>query len=507
MNLDEDLHDRFSNINPEVANLGSGATAARNSSARRTAAGRAIAAGFVVVAFVACYSAFSNLTNDASELQTTDPSPDETQDSVPPTEDDSPTSSVPSPEDTSPPLSGTSTAVPTTEDPEAVVVHEDVGPSEIEFDATVSNIVGVDENDTLNARSGSGTDFDVLFEFPPDATGVVHTGAVETSSDGATWVEVFAPASGAQNDSGWVNAAFLTETSVTDAQPCLFNGPQDHYIGIDWTNTAGRADSDAAVITNIETYRFGGCIRTVFEFSNGWSYQDGGAQRVATLPTDIVVTRHSDAEHNFGALIDIDFGASINGAEVVSARFIEPMGVDHSTFAAMAGPDRRIEGTIYGPTSVVSVRFDNAKGRVIVDVADIDVPLDADPELLSWVGANVQPIINEEHFVLTGVSSSGDRARWSFAGLARPFEATLGVDIIDTEGAPIDVTWTNGVNSVGASNGVNTSTWTEALGQFEFSVTLPSNVDPADIIVRFDPGGAGEGPPLVELALADFVGS
>jgi len=360
-------------------------------------------------------------------------------------------------------------------------------------------VTNVAANDTLNARSGPSTDFDIVFEFGPDATGVVRTGNDATSTDGGEWFEVFAPTSGTGTETGWVNSAFLIESPVSDARPCLFNGPQDHYIGIDWTNPEGAADSDAAVISNIETYRFGGCLRTVIEFSDGWSYEDGGANRVTSLPNDIVITRDTPPT--------IDFGSSITGAEVADARLAEPGEFAQSTFVSM-GVDRQLDGVIYGPSTTMTATFDNTDGTLIVDVVDIRLPADADPSAIDKVGPAVGPLIDEEGLILTKVSNTAEQRSWALTGLARPFEANLGVRVTSTSGSPIDVDWIGGVvDGQRSDNGVITTTWTEAWGQYDFTILLPDGVDPSDILVEFDPsGGAADDPETIVVSLADFAG-
>jgi hypothetical protein len=370
----------------------------------------------------------------------------------------------------------------------------------IEPVSLVWEVTNVAANDTLNARSGPSTDFDIVFEFGPEATGVVRTGNDATAPDGGEWFEVFAPTSGTGNDTGWVNSTFLTETPVADARPCLFNGPQDHYIGIDWTNPDGSPDSDAAVISNIETYRFGGCIRTVIEFSDGWSYEDGGANRVTTLPHDIWVFRE-------GGVI-IDLGRSIQGAEVAEARFSESNGVHQSTFMVKdAGPDHLL-GYLFAPTTTTTAIFDNTNGAVVIDIADIRLTPEADPTAVERVGAAVEPIVDSNGLVLTRATSNEVGNLWSFNGFARPFEATLLVGVRTSTGEEIDVEWFGGVvEGKRSENGVMTSAWAEAWGQFDFAISLPDGVDPADVVVVFDPsGGAVDDPETIDLPLGNYLG-
>ncbi|MDW3176052.1 MAG: hypothetical protein R8J94_01560 [Acidimicrobiia bacterium] len=373
------------------------------------------------------------------------------------------------------------------------------GKSTDEPSSLVWAVNNVQADDTLNARSGPGVEFDVVFEFGPNATGVVRSGNDATSTDGATWFEVFSPTSGVENDVGWVNSAFLIEASVSDTRPCLFDGPQDHYIGIDWTNPEGSASSEAAVISNIDTYRFGGCLRTVIEFSDAWSYEDGGAQRVTTLPDDIVVTRDNPPT--------IDFGSSITGAEVADARFSERPGVAQSTFVSM-GADRQLDGVIYyGPTTTMWATFDNSNGTLIIDVADIRLPTNADATLFDRVGPAVGPLVDDNGLVLSSVARSADGDQWTVTGLARPFEANLALGVRHTDGTPIAVDWLNAVvDGQRPDNGVMTTTWTEAWGQFEFTIIVPDDVEPGDVVIVFDPsGGAADDPETIDLPLADFL--
>ena len=383
---------------------------------------------------------------------------------------------------------------------EVIAGHVTVPDSTTEPGELVWRVVNVESNDTLHARSGPSTDFDIVFDFGPDATGVVPTGNDATSADGGEWVEVFAPTSGTEHDVGWVNSAFLVETPVADTRPCLFNGPQDHYIGFEWTNPDGSPDSEAAVISNIETYRFGGCIRTVLEFSDGWSYEDGGANRVTTLPHDIRVLRQGQ--------VIVDLGRLISGAEVAEARLSESNGVDQSIFMVKdAGPDH-VVGHLFSPTTTTTATFDNTNGTVIIDIADIRLTPDADPAAIEQVGAAVEPIVDSNGLVLTRVKSSDVGNRWSFSGFARPFEATLSVAVRTSTGEAIDVEWFGAVvEGRRSENGVMTTTWTEAWGQFDFAISLPDGVKPADVVIVFDPsGGAADDPQTVDLSLADYLG-
>lgn len=71
-------------------------------------------------------------------------------------------------------------------------------------------VVGVEADDTLNIRSGPGTEFDVVAELDPAATGVVATGHNRSLEGSGFWAEVTA-----QGRTGWANTAYLAHLGDT----------------------------------------------------------------------------------------------------------------------------------------------------------------------------------------------------------------------------------------------------------------------------------------------------
>jgi uncharacterized protein YraI len=67
-------------------------------------------------------------------------------------------------------------------------------------------VVGVAAGDTLNVRSGPGSDLDVVTELAPLAAGFAATGRNRVLDDDSVWAEV--EADGA---TGWVNAAYVAQ--------------------------------------------------------------------------------------------------------------------------------------------------------------------------------------------------------------------------------------------------------------------------------------------------------
>jgi hypothetical protein len=73
-------------------------------------------------------------------------------------------------------------------------------------------VIGVAAGDTLNVRSGPGTDFDVVTELNPLSQEPTATGQNRTLDDDSLWVEVTV-----DDATGWVNGAFVAQPgSVVD---------------------------------------------------------------------------------------------------------------------------------------------------------------------------------------------------------------------------------------------------------------------------------------------------
>lgn len=495
MSFDDDMKNRFQNQTPTVSNLDKGAAAAASSAARRTVAARGIAA-IAFFAFIGLGALALTSGGETNSLDVAGNQDESANDEAPVEDGQDDGESVGVPEETS----GESEEL--AEDDEAIAEQPEE-PAEVNDEATnepepideaeepiedsdvvltvgdemVFRVIDVASDDTLNARAGAGTDNDVTFEFAPDATGVVRTESAPELVGTAEWVEVYGPISGTR---GWVNHAFLEPIDVLDGRPCVFDDGQASANA--YTNTDGGADSTAAVSTAMDTFRFGSCIRTVIEFSDGFS----PSNPVTVLPNDITISSGA-----FDGLSIIDLGPSIIAAEAADERFIED-GISQSIYIHRV-EGGNLTGLIYGPSSNIEVAFDNSNGRIIIDVADIGA------------ATGVQPLLEESGVVVTDVFSGPDGV--TISGLARPFEATLGVEVL-YDGNPIDVDWTSGaVNSGTASNnGVMTTDWSSAWGAFDFTIDVFPSVNPFELVVRVDPsGGAADDPVVVDIVLEDLL--
>ncbi len=348
-------------------------------------------------------------------------------------------------------------------------------------DDQVFRVINVDSDDTLNARTAAGTDFEVSFEFTHDASGVIRTDAASEFVGTNEWVEVFGPVAGS---SGWVNTTFLEPMTVIDSSPCTFNGGGGTTT-TSWTNTAGSASSDGVVVTDLDTFRFGSCIRTVVQVSTNFPWSQEPAIAATALPNDITVTGDT-----IDGISTIDFGQSIDAATDADARLVESDAAQSMfIYRSQAG---NLAANIYGPSSILDVSFDNTNGTITIDVADTRPAT-----------GGVDPLLDAGTVVISSVEGSADHSA-TIAGFARPFEANLGVEVL-VDGVPINVGWARDDGQTSWSNGISTSDWTSAWGVFDFTIEPDEGIELRDVVIRLDPEGASDTPTLIYLDLGDFL--
>jgi len=317
----------------------------------------------------------------------------------------------------------------------------------------VANVVNVASDDTLNARSGPGTEFPIAFEFAADANGIVTFGVPSTSADSATWVEVYNPIAGLATTSAWVNASFLESVIVPDDGPCLFNGPQDHYIGSDWRSSdTASEESDAVVVDQITTYRFGACLRTVIELGSEFAPVADKTPAIG-LPDDIVVTR--------GSPTVIDFGSSIVAAQIDASESRLDLGDGRtlSVFMISQG-DGTMRAELYGPSDLVDSSMCGL------------TPPNRRSSSTSRTWEPTEPMSVEQHrSLMTRASSSPTQSPTATASQSPvspgPSRQTLDFSLRNADG-PIEAMFFDTIAPDGevlSSGAVMTTGWTEAWGR------------------------------------------
>jgi hypothetical protein len=151
----------------------------------------------------------STITAPPDDASTTAP-PDDPSTTAPPDESsttgpgDESTTTAPT-SDTSEADGGTSTTAPPDEE-DLPGERTDIYP----YEGAALAVVGVGADDTLNVRTGPGTDYDVVVELAPLADGFAATGHNRAVADGTLWAEVLA-----DGRTGWVSTAFIAQPGQT----------------------------------------------------------------------------------------------------------------------------------------------------------------------------------------------------------------------------------------------------------------------------------------------------
>jgi hypothetical protein len=84
-------------------------------------------------------------------------------------------------------------------------------------------VVGVAAGDTLNVRSGPGTEFGVVYDLGPTAMNATATGHNRSVGDGVFWSEI-----SAEGRTGWARTSFLLQPGqVDDVTAALFPTPAE----------------------------------------------------------------------------------------------------------------------------------------------------------------------------------------------------------------------------------------------------------------------------------------
>ena len=83
-------------------------------------------------------------------------------------------------------------------------------------------VVGVAAGDTLNVRSGPGTEFDVVYDLGPTAMNATATGHNRSVGDAGFWSEI------SDGRTGWARTSFLLQPGqVNDVTAAMFPTPAD----------------------------------------------------------------------------------------------------------------------------------------------------------------------------------------------------------------------------------------------------------------------------------------
>ncbi len=337
--------------------------------------------------------------------------------------------------------------------------------------------VAADSSDPfLNVRLDAGAQFDILAKLPPNYRGVVATGEATTTDDGATWLQVQLidpvrvnlgePLHGGL-PTGWVNAAFLVPLRDgiavgTDEVPACAFPPEER-------RTFGGL-SAAGYVYGLESGFVGGgtdCLRVVVTLAAGsnpflWDQVPAGTGPASAIPDAFVSS-------SGGTGVSVELGDNITSVWTGATE------TDDDVYIARSS-DGTVDLISPVPVSRVGVTPLADSGIVVIDMEIAgDAPLTG-----RFVALTDDPVVGSGTVTVTG--------------LARPFEANLGVSIIDDGGQPVAALYSGsaGLGTLrGTEYGVQTNDWTEAWGRF--AVTA-ADLQPGDYTMLLDGEGGVDTP-------------
>ncbi len=335
-------------------------------------------------------------------------------------------------------------------------------------------VVNVVSDDTLNVRRAPGASEQVYARLAPTYSGIRATGNTTVVDDGGEWWEVELldpvrlfnlqePLHGGPII-GWVNSAFLEpyDPAFSTVPACAGEGSVEAL-------TPSVNQNDADHIFQIREYELpNGCLRVVITF--GTDFDDSGiAPRYDMIGTDMRPVGNSPPfeiqrvqNTTVIRLEGIDHAWTTQSSNVISEVFNDE--------AVDAFAVRRSDGAIDVYIPVIGwpqgAITNPATGQLIVDITKTG------PEMRLRTGSGI-------HLIGDPVFTAGGTLE--FMGLARPFEATVGIEIRQDGELVVD-------------DFATTTDWTEAWGLFRYravglnpeqhvtvTITQDSGLEPATL--------------------------
>ena len=340
--------------------------------------------------------------------------------------------------------------------------------------------VAADADDPfLNLRAEPGPGEALVAKLPPNYRGLEATGGT-ADVDGQKWIEVslrhhvafMVPAEIFETPTGWLNSSFTLPNSDeapigTDEVPACRG---DHEL------TAASNSGEFHVIGLDSSMLSDDCLRVVVTLAEGsttFSWAEGpGAYGVPGV-----------------AVFDTTFGAHINFDATDS---VWPKATDNGSGAYIVRDGDEEQASSVCPRSCLDLRIlrsvDSVSTTMLPDLGVVVV----DVKLSDTDNYRPDPSVH-----LTGEPQIEPGAV-IVEGIARPFEASVGVEIVDGNGAPVSARYSGGsIGDIeGEQYGVDTTDWTEAWGLFNFRA---EGLAPGDYTILLDTDGGSDTPILVEV--------
>ncbi len=331
--------------------------------------------------------------------------------------------------------------------------------------AIAFRVTGVAGDDVLNVRTEPDPSSSIIARLAPGYAAIGDTGETSLASDGGKWRRVTLldpvrlqnlgePLHGGP-PIGWVNEAFLetlTERLPVDSSEVpLCAGPT--------TPSAPGSGETPDHIYSMWIQQVEDCLRIVVTLGTGFDPSFPAYDAITTeprpstgVPRFEVSSSGHDVTVNFPGITQVwQFGTDRNGA------------------FAVRESDGSLSVTVL--TRSDSVTVTPLPGRIVVDIT----------------GATPAMPVN---LVAVAPAEATPDGEITITGVARPFEATLGIELTDASGNPVVATF-EGSSFLGTSTdsryAVMTTDYIEAWGRFSFTV---SGLDPGSYTLLMSGDGA-----------------
>ncbi len=383
----------------------------------------------------------------------------------------SPSSTTAAPESTVPDTTGPESTVPDTTGPaEPVDLPAEVP---IRYRVDTDKVAADSADPFLNVRWAPGASEELLAKLPPNYRGLRWLGEDTQTADGGLWylVELLDPVAirsldpiEGPNPAGWVNADFILplangiRVGTDDVDACAGGG-----LGV-VEPSAG--DRPAGHIYALESELLAPrCLRTVISFGTGdapvgWSHVSADLAIADSLPLATMVQ------------------SGVNGMRIWfdSIESVWPGATDTSDGVFIVRDHGQLQ--LVSPVPVENVRLTARpdEGTIVIDMA---LTSDFEP-----------PSTDVGIVVLDGPTVS--RGWVEISGIARPFEANLGLHIENADGAPVEAIYSGSLNfgTIRATDyAVQTEDWLSAWAGF---AVRAEGLTPGDYTFVLDADGGGE---------------
>ncbi len=338
--------------------------------------------------------------------------------------------------------------------------------------------VRADANDPfLNVRSDAGSSADLVAKLPPTYRGLRATGEQEVTADGATWIEVemlhpvaySGSVSFDANPVGWLNAG-LTEPLVDGIGVGLDEVPGCTAPAS--SPSSGSQLAGSGYVFGLESARLADdCVRVVLTIGEGqaayaWDSVTAGTAPAASLPAIQIMS-------SGGLGVVVDLGS-------VTSAWPQATETGGGVYVVRAA-DGNLDLVSPLPVRSATVTALPEIGVVVIDLAVAGSAPLADDGI----------VLTEEPRASAGSVT--------VLGLARPFEALLGISIEDASGQSVEATY-SGSTFLGTMTtdtyAVGTTDWTTAWGSFAVEA---KGLDPGDYVMLLDEEGGQDDPDPVRV--------